>query len=241
MRGLEPPQRGREQVQAGGLDRRDAHGAGDQLRGRLQVRLGLLDACQQRVGVADERLRRRGQPQVAPDALEQRDARLLLEQRELLGDRGRAVGELVATAPIVPRAFELAQQAEAFEVEHREGKLDDTRQNFQWKRMIVGGFLVPMQQRTGALLVLASAVAFGVMPIFGKLSFEAGVGVATLLFVRFAIAAPILWAAVALRGAVPRGCAGRSCGRWRSARSATRCRPACTSSPWSAWTPPCSR
>jgi drug/metabolite transporter (DMT)-like permease len=61
-----------------------------------------------------------------------------------------------------------------------------------------------MQQRTGALLVLASAVAFGVMPIFGKLSFEAGVGVATLLFVRFAIAAPVLWLAVAVRGNVPR-------------------------------------
>src|SRR3954451_17984273 len=61
-----------------------------------------------------------------------------------------------------------------------------------------------MQQRTGALLVLASAVAFGVMTIFGKLSFEAGVGVATLLFVRFAIATPVLWAAVAVRGALPR-------------------------------------
>jgi drug/metabolite transporter (DMT)-like permease len=61
-----------------------------------------------------------------------------------------------------------------------------------------------MQQRTGALLVLASAVAFGVMPIFGKLAFEAGVGVATLLFVRFAIAAPVLWAAVALRRTFPR-------------------------------------
>src|SRR3954463_5109037 len=65
-----------------------------------------------------------------------------------------------------------------------------------------------MQQRNGALLVLASAVAFGVMPIFGKLAFEAGVGVATLLFVRFAIAAPVLWAAVAVRSAVPRS-AGR--------------------------------
>jgi len=61
-----------------------------------------------------------------------------------------------------------------------------------------------MQQRNGALLVLASAVAFGVMPIFGKLAFEAGVGVATLLFVRFAIAAPVLWAAVAVRRAVPK-------------------------------------
>ncbi len=61
-----------------------------------------------------------------------------------------------------------------------------------------------MQQRTGALLVLASAVAFGVMPVFGKLSFEAGVGVATLLFVRFAIATPVLWATVLLRRALPR-------------------------------------
>ena len=61
-----------------------------------------------------------------------------------------------------------------------------------------------MHQRNGALLVLASAVAFGVMPIFGKLAFEAGVGVATLLFVRFAIAAPVLWGAVALRRTFPR-------------------------------------
>jgi len=42
------------------------------------------------------------------------------------------------------------------------------------------------------------------MPIFGKLAFEAGVGVATLLFVRFAIAAPVLWGAVALRRTFPR-------------------------------------
>ena len=64
-----------------------------------------------------------------------------------------------------------------------------------------------MQQRTGTLLVLASACAFGVMPIFGKLAFEAGVGVATLLFVRFAIAAPVLWVAVAVRRSFPK--AGR--------------------------------
>ena len=71
-------------------------------------------------------------------------------------------------------------------------------------RMIGAAEMLDMQQRTGALLVLASAVAFGVMPIFGKLAFEAGVGVATLLFVRFAIAAPVLWAAVAVRSALPR-------------------------------------
>jgi drug/metabolite transporter (DMT)-like permease len=58
--------------------------------------------------------------------------------------------------------------------------------------------------RLGASLVLASAVAFGVMPVFGKLAFEAGVSVTTLLFVRFAIAAPVLWVGVAARRAVPR-------------------------------------
>jgi drug/metabolite transporter (DMT)-like permease len=57
-----------------------------------------------------------------------------------------------------------------------------------------------MQHRTGALLVLASAVAFGVMPVFGKLAFEAGVSVATLLAVRFTIAAPVLWALAGVRG-----------------------------------------
>jgi drug/metabolite transporter (DMT)-like permease len=74
--------------------------------------------------------------------------------------------------------------------------------------MIGAAEMLVMQHRTGALLVLASAVAFGVMPIFGKLAFEAGVGVATLLFVRFAIATPVLWAAVAVRSALPRA-AGR--------------------------------
>jgi drug/metabolite transporter (DMT)-like permease len=61
-----------------------------------------------------------------------------------------------------------------------------------------------MNQRTGALFVLASATAFGAMPVFGKLCFEAGVGVATLLFVRFAIAAPVLWGAAAIRRTLPR-------------------------------------
>jgi drug/metabolite transporter (DMT)-like permease len=82
--------------------------------------------------------------------------------------------------------------------------LHDTRQNFQWKRTVAAVFLRPVQQRTGATFVLASAAAFGVMPVFGKLAFAAGVSVATLLFVRFAIAAPVLWAAAAARGALPR-------------------------------------
>jgi drug/metabolite transporter (DMT)-like permease len=61
-----------------------------------------------------------------------------------------------------------------------------------------------MQQRTGAALVLASAVAFGVMPVFGKLAFQAGVGVATLLCIRFLMAAPLLWGLTLARGGMPR-------------------------------------
>jgi drug/metabolite transporter (DMT)-like permease len=51
------------------------------------------------------------------------------------------------------------------------------------------------------------------MPVFGKLAFAAGVSVATLLFVRFAIAAPVLWTATLVRGArphVPRGVLARA-------------------------------
>jgi drug/metabolite transporter (DMT)-like permease len=65
-------------------------------------------------------------------------------------------------------------------------------------------FAAAMPQRSGAFLVLASAAAFGVMPVFGKLAFEAGMGVATLLAVRFALAAPLLWALAAARGELPR-------------------------------------
>ena len=44
-------------------------------------------------------------------------------------------------------------------------------------------------------MIVASAVAFGALAVFGKLAFDAGVGVVTLLFVRFAVAAAVLWAA----------------------------------------------
>lgn len=54
----------------------------------------------------------------------------------------------------------------------------------------------------GALLCLASAVAFGAMAIFGKLAFEHGVTTWTLLTVRFVVAAGVLWAVLVARGAV---------------------------------------
>lgn len=56
--------------------------------------------------------------------------------------------------------------------------------------------------RLGAALVLGSAVSFGAMGVFGKLALDAGVGIVTLLFVRFAIAAPVFWLVVAARRAL---------------------------------------
>jgi drug/metabolite transporter (DMT)-like permease len=54
----------------------------------------------------------------------------------------------------------------------------------------------------GAALVIGSAVGFAAMGVFGKLAMDAGVGIVTLLFVRFAIAAPVFWVLVAARGAL---------------------------------------
>jgi drug/metabolite transporter (DMT)-like permease len=51
----------------------------------------------------------------------------------------------------------------------------------------------PAAHRLGSALCIASAIAFGAMAIFGKLAYDAGVGLLTLLFVRFTIAAPVLW------------------------------------------------
>jgi drug/metabolite transporter (DMT)-like permease len=61
----------------------------------------------------------------------------------------------------------------------------------------------PMR-RTGILLCLASAVAFGTMGIFGKLAYGDGATVGTLLSVRFALAALLFWVLVAATGAAGR-------------------------------------
>lgn len=54
----------------------------------------------------------------------------------------------------------------------------------------------------GPLLCLLSAAAFGTMAIFGKLAFDAEVGVGDLLLVRFAVAAAVLAAIATATGAL---------------------------------------
>lgn len=53
---------------------------------------------------------------------------------------------------------------------------------------------------SGTLMVIASGVGFGAMAIFGKLAYEQGATVGTLLPVRFLLAATLFWAIVWLRG-----------------------------------------
>ena len=58
----------------------------------------------------------------------------------------------------------------------------------------------------GALYVVVSAVCFGSMAIFGRLAFAAGVDTATLLLLRFSIAAALMWIVFAWKRArLPRG------------------------------------
>jgi drug/metabolite transporter (DMT)-like permease len=53
--------------------------------------------------------------------------------------------------------------------------------------------------RRGIALVLVSALAFGSLAIFAKLAYDEGANTATLLTLRFAFAATILWVIVAVR------------------------------------------
>lgn len=68
----------------------------------------------------------------------------------------------------------------------------------------------------GPLFCLLSAACFGAMGVFGKLAFAAGVSPQTLLTVRFALAAILLWAVLlarpALRTRLPRSVAAVSHG-----------------------------
>ena len=54
---------------------------------------------------------------------------------------------------------------------------------------------------SGTLLCIASAVGFGAMGIFGKLAYDEGATVGTLLAARFVLAAALFWAIVVAAGA----------------------------------------
>src|SRR5882757_7290841 len=53
---------------------------------------------------------------------------------------------------------------------------------------------------SGTLMCLGSGAAFGAMAVFGKLAYANGANVATLLSVRFGLAAALFWALVLATG-----------------------------------------
>jgi drug/metabolite transporter (DMT)-like permease len=61
---------------------------------------------------------------------------------------------------------------------------------------------MPWMRSSGSLMCLGSGAAFGAMAIFGKLAYDEGATVGTLLSVRFALAAVLFWALVAAAGAL---------------------------------------
>ena len=84
-----------------------------------QVGLGERGALEQRLGVLDQHERRIGQAHAAAGPLQQRHAGLALEHRELLRDGRRRELERVGDRGDRSALVELAQQAQAAQVEHR--------------------------------------------------------------------------------------------------------------------------
>src|SRR3954453_2326868 len=58
-----------------------------------------------------------------------------------------------------------------------------------------------VQSRTGTIFCLASGAAFGAMAVFGKLSYDEGVNVGTLLSVRFVLGGLLFWVIARVTGA----------------------------------------
>jgi drug/metabolite transporter (DMT)-like permease len=85
------------------------------------------------------------------------------------------------------------QQAQAAQIEHQ-AMLPNDRHESESILTYRAGTILPV------LLCLGSAVAFGAMGIFGRLAYDDGVTVGTLLAVRFSLAALLFWALVAITG-----------------------------------------
>ena len=153
-------------------------------------------------GVADEHERGVGQPHAAPGRLEQRHARLALEHGELLGDgRGRELERVRDRGDRAARV-QLVEEAKPAQVEHSQAMLLGLRhQSESFLRDWRG--TMRSCHRTGAIACLASAAAFGAMGVFGKLAYDEGATVGTLLATRFVLAAALFWVLLACAGGAP--------------------------------------
>ncbi|HKP21176.1 MAG TPA: EamA family transporter, partial [Thermoleophilaceae bacterium] len=62
-----------------------------------------------------------------------------------------------------------------------------------------------MERSTGTLMCIGSAAGFGAMAVFGKLAYQEGTTVGTLLAARFALAALLFWVLVLMNGEAAAG------------------------------------
>ena len=132
VRAREPADRGRQQRAVRAREGGGAQDAGDVRALARERGLGGLELAQHRLRARDE-LRPRGREAAgAAGALEQLHAGLALERGELLGDGRRRVAERVGGGGDRAAAGELAQDAEAADVEHAEAQLTLRARNRNW-------------------------------------------------------------------------------------------------------------
>jgi hypothetical protein len=102
----------------GGVEGGHPDGAADAGGRGVQVGPGLLEPLQDGLGVLDESLGGRGQPDAAARSFEQRYAGFGFQHAELLGDGRRGIGEGVGNGGEGAAVLELPQQPEPVQVQH---------------------------------------------------------------------------------------------------------------------------
>jgi drug/metabolite transporter (DMT)-like permease len=95
--------------------------------------------------------------------------------------------------------MQLAEQTQAAQIQHRAATLPDRRHESS-SLLFCPDATIPLVHSSGTIMCVASGAAFGAMAVFGKLAYEEGATVGTLLSVRFAFAALLFWAPLLVRG-----------------------------------------
>ena len=116
---LEGGDRERHQRRADRLEGGHAQAPAAQAGDRLELRLRLGEAAEDRVGVADERAARVGEPDAAHAALDERRAGLALERGDLLRDGGLRERERVGGGGERAVLGDLPEDPHAAHVEHQ--------------------------------------------------------------------------------------------------------------------------
>ena len=118
MRAVELRHRQRDQRRVRGRERADPQPAAVEARERLELVLGGGEPVEDHVGVLDQQLAGRGQPDAARAALDQPGPGLGLERRDLARDGGLGERERVSGGRERAVGGDLAQDAQAADVKH---------------------------------------------------------------------------------------------------------------------------